>query len=568
MSLHRFFAFTSAMIGAFALTAAPPAFADAPTVLAGGFDYMCSLTKTEGNVRCWGARTPSGSAVGGNLPFPAVAVDGVVSIANGSEHSCALRSDGAVFCWGDNLYYQLGNPANGDTVRSNIVPQPVVGLSGAAIGIYSGPTASHSCALIANGSVQCWGYNSSGQLGDGTTKSNVTPQTVPGLSGVLSLAMGTNHTCALLADGGIKCWGYNGYGGLGDGTYKDRLTPTGVLGLSGPAVSVAVGQNFTCAAMRSGSVQCFGKGGPGTLGQGGPTTSGDTEHPYSPVPLTVIGITGSATAVVAGGEYACALLTSGAVQCWGRRPYGSGDGIAWTSSADIVQPSAVTVVGLSAPVVSLGASYRYVCAALVGGLVECWGDRPVDGGNGAINARASAHLGGYSLDTRLIMTELRHASLDYFFITSRYQEKLILKAFAPEFQPTGKSFMVNPTGLAAGSKPITRFYFDKVAKSGGRGSHFYTLVDAERTALAGMNPSNSNTPKLPQSEGTDSFAFAPAIEGVGGSCAAGQTPLYRAFRGARFPDDPNHRFTTDLVLYNSLVTTGWDGEGVKMCVSP
>ncbi len=107
-----------------------------------------------------------------------------------------------------------------------------------------------------------------------------------------------------------------------------------------------------------------------------------------------------------------------------------------------------------------------------------------------------------------------------------------------------------------------------MAKAELRGSHFYTLVDAERAALNGLNPGNSSAPKLPYNEGVDSYAFTPAVEGLGGSCAAGLAPLYRAFRGARFPDDPNHRFTTDITLYNSLVTAGWDGEGVKGCVSP
>lgn len=73
-------------------------------------------------------------------------------------------------------------------------------------------------------------------------------------------------------------------------------------------------------------------------------------------------------------------------------------------------------------------------------------------------------------------------------------------------------------------------------------------------------------PRWPQSEGIDSFAFRPVIEDVGGTCAAGQSPVYRLFRGnARFPDDPNHRFTTSLATYNIAVTAGWDGEGVKFC---
>ena len=100
-----------------------------------------------------------------------------------------------------------------------------------------------------------------------------------------------------------------------------------------------------------------------------------------------------------------------------------------------------------------------------------------------------------------------------------------------------------------------------------RGSHFYTLVDAELIALTGLNTGNVTGPKLPFSEGADSFAFLPLVEGVGGSCAPSLVPVLRVFRGnARFPDDPNHRFTTSTAIYNSFVAQGWDGEGVKFCV--
>ena len=111
------------------------------------------------------------------------------------------------------------------------------------------------------------------------------------------------------------------------------------------------------------------------------------------------------------------------------------------------------------------------------------------------------------------------------------------------------------------------FYFDKVAVGGSRGSHFYTLVDAELLALVGLNPTNAPLPRLPVSEGVDSFAFLPLVEGIGGSCAAGLTPVYRLFRGnARFPDNPNHRFTISTAIFNDFVAQGWDGEGVKFCV--
>ena len=163
------------------------------------------------------------------------------------------------------------------------------------------------------------------------------------------------------------------------------------------------------------------------------------------------------------------------------------------------------------------------------------------------------------------MVEYRYASLDYYFLTSRANEIALLDT-VPAFSRTGESISVF-VNRAAGTQPITRFMFNKIALNGARDGHFYTLVDAEVSALRSLNPSNAPTPRLPVSEGIDSYAYLPAVEGVGGSCAAGQTPVYRVFRGnARFPDDPNHRFTTSTAIYNDFVSKGWDGEGVKFCV--
>ena len=163
------------------------------------------------------------------------------------------------------------------------------------------------------------------------------------------------------------------------------------------------------------------------------------------------------------------------------------------------------------------------------------------------------------------MTEYLYAPLNYYFITSRDDDKVLLDKTAG-FQRTGSGFSVL-AALAPGARAITRFYFDQIALQGKRGSHFYTLLDADKIALTALNPSNAKLPKLPVDEGTDSWAYLPLVPGVGGSCASGQFPVYRLFRnGARFPDDPNHRFTTDVATYNAFVGLGWDGEGVNFCV--
>ena len=163
------------------------------------------------------------------------------------------------------------------------------------------------------------------------------------------------------------------------------------------------------------------------------------------------------------------------------------------------------------------------------------------------------------------MTEYLYVPLGYYFLTSRDNEKQILDSTAG-WSRTGNSFSVLAND-DPGSKGITRYYFDQVALSNSRGSHFYTLVTSEKNTLQTLNPTNAQLPRKPYNEGIDAFAYLPAVEGIGGRCAAGLQPLYRAFRGpARFPDDANHRFTTDIALYNVLVGLGWDGEGVKACL--
>ena len=160
------------------------------------------------------------------------------------------------------------------------------------------------------------------------------------------------------------------------------------------------------------------------------------------------------------------------------------------------------------------------------------------------------------------MVEYLHVALNYYFITASPTEIAALDT-VPAFVRTGESFPVYAAPYA-GTHGITRFYFDRIAVNQSRGSHFYTSVDSEVAAVAALNPSNMPAPRLPVNEGVNSYAFLPVTAGV---CAAGQRPVYRIFRGnARFPDDPNHRFTTSLTIYNNFVALGWDGEGVKFCV--
>jgi alpha-tubulin suppressor-like RCC1 family protein len=232
--------------------------------------------------------------------------------------SRALLTGGTVDCWGMNENGQLGNGTTDGPARSmggvacNPAPTQVSGLTGATA-ISCGDK--YCCALRADTTVSCWGANNQGQLGDGTTKASASPVAVAGLSGVTAIATAEGHTCALLAGGTIECWGANFDGQLGNGTTAASLLPTPVPSLSGvKAIDAGSGlqSRTTCALLNDGTVWCWGLGVYGTLGNGGSANAITT----ATTPVQVTGIT-SATAISVGANGGSALLADATVACWG-----------------------------------------------------------------------------------------------------------------------------------------------------------------------------------------------------------------------------------------------------------
>jgi alpha-tubulin suppressor-like RCC1 family protein len=247
-------------------------------ITAGGL-HTCALV-TGGAVKCWGLNDNDQLGDGTNTSS-SVPVDvpdlpsGVIAIAAGGLHTCAVITGGAAKCWGWNDYGQVGN----DTFTSSNAPVDVVGLAGAVDLIAAGNA--HTCANIAGGGLQCWGANAQrGQVGDGSTADRQTPVDVVGLAnGVSSVDGGGAHTCAV-AEGGAKCWGGNASGQLGDGTTMLHRTPVDVVGLATGTSAVGTGELHSCAVVASGGVKCWGNNQYGQLGNG---RSGLQESRPSPV---------------------------------------------------------------------------------------------------------------------------------------------------------------------------------------------------------------------------------------------------------------------------------------------
>lgn len=196
-------------------------------------------------------------------------------------------------------------------------PSPVKGIDGQVTAISSyGGAKCHSCALLADGTLRCWGTNTDGQLGDGTkSDGSNTAVAVVGLGGkAVAVSAGRSITCALLADGSVECWGSNYNNALGDGTdVADRPQPAPVVGLGGKAVAVSAGNLAACALLADGTVQCWGNNEKGQLGIG----TIKAEAPYGVKTPTTALLADKAVAVAAGQYFACAILIDGSVQCWG-----------------------------------------------------------------------------------------------------------------------------------------------------------------------------------------------------------------------------------------------------------
>jgi alpha-tubulin suppressor-like RCC1 family protein len=343
------------------------------TVRCWGDNYAGELGASDGGL------ADGGTPAFNQTPIVVSGITGAVGIAAGGPFSsgsydgdmtCAFSTTGAPQCWGSNEYDLLGNGAANDTI-AHPIPSPVATLSAASI-ISLGQTV--GCA-ITSGALACWGENNYQQLAqplDGGFGSS-TPVTIslPDGKKALQSASGYGHTCAVLDDNTVACWGYGYYGQcgtIGAPPYYDQSTPAIVAGLAN-ITEVAAGSYHSCALDKTGAVQCWGYNYEGMLGNG----PGDGGGFQNPTPVSVLLPTGRKAAQIVAGQYStCALLDDGTVACWGFNTYGqmgfAPDGGAGVSSTPVI------VAGVSgATQLAMGAGSEHVCARLATGGVKCWG---------------------------------------------------------------------------------------------------------------------------------------------------------------------------------------------------
>jgi LPXTG-motif cell wall-anchored protein len=342
-----------------------------------------------------------------------------MAVTAGYVHTCALLSTGAVKCWGDNGSGQLGvgdTTARGDGAgeMGDALPAVDLGAGLSATAIAGGFV--HTCALLSSGAVKCWGGNSTGQLGvgdatargDGAGEMGGDLPSVDLGSGAIATAIsaGLFHSCALLSTGAVKCWGYNEVGqlGVGDTDYRGDgagemgdLLPVVNIGSGVTALSVSVKHNHSCVLLSSGAVKCWGSNLRGQLGVGDTDDRGDSAGEMGGLlPVVDLGSGAIATAISVGEYYSCALLSSGAVKCWGYNSDGQlgvGDTTARGDGAGEMGDSLSAVdLGVGVTAMAVTAGYVHTCALLSTGAVKCWGNNR----DGQLGQSSRLLYGGFS----------------------------------------------------------------------------------------------------------------------------------------------------------------------------
>jgi alpha-tubulin suppressor-like RCC1 family protein len=328
--------------------------------IAAGNNHTCALLQS-GLAYCWGMNNAGQlgyghtSNIGDGEPVVSagfVNAGGVLSMIDaGGDHTCAvLKETGVVRCWGENQFGQLGQGTTtdfGDSSSEPIFAAPNVPLgTGTVKALALGDH--HSCVIMTNGDVHCWGLNTSGQLGIGNFSGAIGDAANEAITNVRlggparKIVAGETHTCALMETGFMRCWGDDSNHQIGNAAHQSISDPSalGDIVTGDEVADIGLGDQHTCALLVDGQLKCWGRGVEGQLGNGG--SNFVTTPPTTPVNL------GAASAYLIGGGrfHTCAVRSNGKARCWGNSGFGQlGQG----STASILNPSATPDILLFAP---------------------------------------------------------------------------------------------------------------------------------------------------------------------------------------------------------------------------
>jgi alpha-tubulin suppressor-like RCC1 family protein len=307
----------------------------------------------------------------------------------GETHTCALSADGKVTCWGNGFLSGYGADDNiGDDEPAGA--KGFVGVGADAVELAAGDT--HTCALLSDGNVRCWGNGTLGQLGYG----DVADIGAAADAGNIDLGGKANHitasfmhTCALLSDATVRCWGYDGHSGVlgypGKNFTEAGETPAalGPVDVGAPVISLITGPYVTCALLENHQPRCWGENTHGELGYPDFDNIGDNEPPAS------AGVTelSDVQQMAPGYHTNCALMSNGEVRCWGG---GYGEPL----------NSQIGAINVGTNTVAIAAGRWNVCTLGMEGQLRCWGENatgqlgyghtnPVSG----LDNQAPAHVG-------------------------------------------------------------------------------------------------------------------------------------------------------------------------------
>jgi cysteine-rich repeat protein len=340
---------------------------------------VCGDAKIEGTEEC-----DDGNTVPGDGCEADCKLSRVIALTAGASHTCALLREGLVRCWGDNSDGQLGLGTSANLSGQPPYKNGLVPLGAAAVALTAGD--SHTCALMADQSVRCWGANADGQLGLGNTNTigddevpDATHAAVPLGAKATTVAAGGNDTCAILQDGSLRCWGLNDYGQLGLGntnTIGDDEVPSAAaaeVSLGDAAAAVAAGGEHTCALLGSNgsNVRCWGRNNLSQLGLGNSTEIGDDELPTA-VPALMF-LDGPFDAIVAGVTRTFAHQSNdNGIQAWGDNTDG---GLGFGVVEDYSMYTAPQLGGLTfmALTLEVRAGAYYACVRTQNQDFRCWG---------------------------------------------------------------------------------------------------------------------------------------------------------------------------------------------------